>query len=78
MKLHRYLGISCNASWCMRHKRMQVMMERDRQFPLAGWVELDDASLGGERRGASAVVAHRQRHRLWPPSRPTRRDTRCA
>ena len=35
----------------MKHKLMQVMMERDRQFPLTGWVELDDAYLGGERSG---------------------------
>ena len=33
----------------MRHKLMQVMMERDREHPLSGWVELDDAYLGGER-----------------------------
>ena len=51
MKLHRHLGVSCNAAWRMRHKLMQVMMERDRQFPLTGRVELDDAYLGGERSG---------------------------
>ena len=51
MKLHRHLGVSCNAAWRMRHKLMQVMMERDRHFPLTGRVELDDACLGGERSG---------------------------
>ena len=51
MKLHRHLGISYNAAWRMRHKLMQVMMERDREFPLTRWVELDDAYLGGERSG---------------------------
>ena len=35
----------------MRHKLMQVMMERDRDHPLGGFVELDDAYLGGERSG---------------------------
>ena len=49
MKLHRHLGISFNADSRMKHKLMQVMMERDRQFPLTGWVELDDAYLRGER-----------------------------
>ena len=34
MKLHRHLGISYNAAWRMRHKLMQVMMERDREFLL--------------------------------------------
>ena len=33
MKLHRHLGISYNAAWRMRHKLMQVMMERDRVRP---------------------------------------------
>ena len=51
MKLHRHLGVSYNAAWRMRHKLRQVMMERDRAHPLGGWVELDDASLGGERSG---------------------------
>ena len=51
MKLHRHLGISYNAAWRIRHKLMQVMMERDREHPLSGWIELDDAYLGGERSG---------------------------
>ena len=51
MRLHRHPGISYNAAWRMRHKLMQVMMERDRAHPLTGWVELDDACLGGERSG---------------------------
>ena len=51
MTLHRQLGISYNAAWRMRHKLMQVMMERDRAHPLGGIVELDDAYLGGERSG---------------------------
>ena len=51
MKLHRQLGISYNAAWRMRHKLMQVMMERDRGHPLGGFIQLDDAYLGGERSG---------------------------
>ena len=51
MKLHRHLGISYNAAWRMKHKLMQVMMERDREHPLSGWIQLDDAYLGGERSG---------------------------
>ena len=42
---------SYNAAWRIRHKLMQVMMERDREHPLSGWIELDDAYLGGERSG---------------------------
>ena len=51
MKLHRHLGISYNAAWRRRHKLMQVMMERDREHPLSGSIELDDAYFGGERSG---------------------------
>ena len=51
MTLHRQLGISDNAAWRMRHTLMQVMMERDREHPLGGSVQRDDAYLGGERSG---------------------------
>ena len=51
MQLHRQLGISYNAAWRLKHKLMQVMVERDRNQPLSGLVELDDAYLGGERSG---------------------------
>ena len=51
MKLHRHLGISYNAAWRMKHKLMQVMMERDYHKKLSGFIELDDAYLGGERTG---------------------------
>ncbi len=51
MELHRHLGISYNAAWRMKQKLMQVMMERDEKYKLTGFVELDDAYLGGERTG---------------------------
>ena len=51
MKLHRDLGISYNAAWRMKHKLMQVMMERENDKKLSGFIELDDAYLGGERTG---------------------------
>lgn len=51
MKLHRHLGISYNAAWRMKHKLMQVMFERDDDKKLTGFIEVDDAYLGGERSG---------------------------
>lgn len=51
MELHRLLGISYNAAWRVKQKLMQVMMERDDKKPLCGFIELDDAYLGGERTG---------------------------
>ena len=51
MNLHRQLGISYNAAWRMKHKLMQVMMERDNRKRLSGHVQVDDAYYGGERHG---------------------------
>ena len=51
MQLHRQLGISYNAAWRMKHKLMQVMLERDQAYKLSGFIEMDDAYLGGERSG---------------------------
>ena len=51
MKLHRHLGISYNAAWRIRHKLRQLMVERDREHPLSGWIQLDDAYLDVERSG---------------------------
>ena len=51
IKPHRHLGISYIAAWPVRHKLMQVMMERDREYTLAARVEVDDPYLGGVRSG---------------------------
>jgi len=45
------LGISYNAAWRLKHKRMQAMKERDDSPPLSGNVQMGDAYLGGERPG---------------------------
>ncbi len=51
MQLHRQLGISYNAVWRLKHKLMQVMLERNQEHKLSGFIELDDAYLGGEHTG---------------------------
>lgn len=51
MALHRQLGISYNAAWRMKHKLMHVMFEREEGKVLDGWIEVDDAYVGGERHG---------------------------
>lgn len=51
LELKRTLGISYPAAWRMKQKLLQVMMERDLKKPLSGFIELDDAYLGGERPG---------------------------
>ena len=51
LELKRRLGISYHAAWRMKQKLMQVMMEREETKQLSGFIELDDAYLGGERPG---------------------------
>ena len=51
LELSRQLRVSYNTAWSLKHKLMQVMKERDDTRPLGGWVQLDDAYWGGERRG---------------------------
>lgn len=51
LELKHRLGISYPAAWRMKQKLMQVMMEREATKKLSGFIELDDAYLGGERPG---------------------------
>jgi hypothetical protein len=51
LNLSRQLGVSYNTAWSVKHKLMQVMLERERNQPLSGRVELDDAYWGGARHG---------------------------
>ena len=51
LSLKRNLGISYPAAWRMKQKIMQVMMEREDGKQLSGFIEIDDAYLGGERAG---------------------------
>ena len=51
IELGRRLGVTQTTSWQIKHKLMQVMMERDAAKRLTGRIEVDDAYLGGERNG---------------------------
>ncbi len=51
LELSRHLGVSYNTAWLIKHKLLQVMEEREKKRELIGRVEIDDAYLGGERRG---------------------------
>lgn len=51
MALARHLGISYNSAWRMKHKLMQVMLERDNTKKLSGDILIDDSCIGGERTG---------------------------
>lgn len=52
LELSRQLGLSYNSAWLLKHKLMQAMKEHDDTRPLGGFIQLDDAYWGGERRGA--------------------------
>ena len=51
LELSRHLGVSYNTAWLIKHKFLQVMQDREQQRELKGRVEIDDAYLGGERKG---------------------------
>jgi hypothetical protein len=49
LELMKHIGVSYKTAWRIRHKLMQVMMERDIRYKLMGLIEVDDAYLGGQR-----------------------------
>ena len=51
LELMRHLGVNYKAAWRLKHKVMQAMTEREDSRKLQGFVQLDDAYLGGERNG---------------------------
>jgi len=51
LELKRHLGVGYAAAWRIKHKLMQTMAQREARRILSGRIELDDAYLGGERRG---------------------------
>ena len=51
VELGRRLGIKQTNAWVLKQKIMAVMAAREDNKPLSGRVEMDDAYLGGHRRG---------------------------
>lgn len=51
LELKRHLGVNYKAAWRLKHKIMQAMTEREESRKLKGFVQIDDAYLGGERNG---------------------------
>lgn len=51
LELKRHLGVRYRTAWRLKHKIMQAMMEREESRQLAGFVQMDDAYLGGESNG---------------------------
>jgi len=51
LELKRQIGVSYETAWKVKHKLMQVMLEREKGRILSGRVEADDAYIGGESHG---------------------------
>lgn len=51
LELKRHLGVRYRTAWRLKHKIMQAMLEREESRQLSGFVQVDDAYLGGERNG---------------------------
>lgn len=51
LELMRHLGVNYKAAWRIKHKVMQAMATREESRQLKGFVQIDDAYLGGERNG---------------------------
>ncbi|MES9958204.1 MAG: IS1595 family transposase [Sedimenticola sp.] len=51
LQLSREIGVNYDTTWKLKHKLMQVMMERQGEQLLAGRIEMDDAYIGGEKSG---------------------------
>ena len=49
LELKRHLGVSYNTAWAIKHKLMQVMLERDSEKKLSGDIVIDDSYLGAKR-----------------------------
>ncbi len=56
----RKLGVTNRATWLLDNKIMQVMCEHEKPYALRGMVWLDDAYLGGERKGGSGLGIREQ------------------
>ena len=51
LQLSREIGVNYDTAWKLKHKLMQVMLERSQEKSLNGVIEIDDAYLGGEKAG---------------------------
>ncbi len=51
LDLHRKLGVNHKTAWLMRQKIMQSMLLDEKDKPISGRIEMDDAYLGGKLKG---------------------------
>ena len=51
LELKRQIGVSYKTAWSVKHKITQVMTDQEAKTILSGIIEIDDAYLGGKRKG---------------------------
>ncbi len=51
LDLHRKLGVNHKTAWLMHHKIMHAMATEEKENPISGRIEMDDAYLGGVLKG---------------------------
>ena len=54
LELMRHLGVCYRTAWKLKHKITQAMTAREEGRQLDGFVQIDDAYLGGERNGGKS------------------------
>lgn len=54
LELKRHFGVNYKAAWRIKRKVMHAMAEREAPRRLDGFVQIDDAYLGGERNGGKS------------------------
>jgi len=55
LELMRHWGVNYKSAWRIKHKAMQVMAIEEAPRRLDGFVQMDDAYLGGERNGGKTL-----------------------
>jgi hypothetical protein len=54
LELKWHLGVSYRTAWRLKHKVMEAMMQREELHQYSGFVQIDDACLGGELDGGKS------------------------
>jgi hypothetical protein len=71
LELARQLDVKWDTAWLMKQKLLEVMLQRNSTYKLAGDIQVDDAYQGGEKAGKKSRGAVRPTNSLSSsPSRP--------
>ena len=66
VQFQKGMSLKYDTAWAIKHKLMAAMQDRNMAYKLKGDVQIDDAYLGGERKGTLAAEL-RARPLFSPP-----------